>query len=175
MFANVSACSFVCRFSFGCDIHSRIILRRSSCSGLIRIYSKYQMYVCIDFRNVTTLTMATIGMTDAGVCTIYDVFRRLGKIRIRSITSQSLKPLHRSLSCDTLDNRRDPPYPRKETGGIGITDASGSFQNCRSMRLGGCTRCRSDCRVLSCGDGSDDRTARWSFHCAASLQGDYLE
>src|SRR5262245_25834800 len=33
-FAKDWACSLVRRFSFGCDIHSRIIFRRSSCSGL---------------------------------------------------------------------------------------------------------------------------------------------
>src|SRR5437763_6180086 len=34
-FANASACSLVRRFSLGSSIHSRMILRRASCSGLI--------------------------------------------------------------------------------------------------------------------------------------------
>src|SRR5271169_761433 len=33
--AKVLTCSSVCRLSFGRDIHSRIIFRRSSCSGFM--------------------------------------------------------------------------------------------------------------------------------------------
>jgi hypothetical protein len=35
LLAKVLACSSVCRLSFGSDIHSRMIFRRSSCSGFI--------------------------------------------------------------------------------------------------------------------------------------------
>src|SRR5712692_1277068 len=33
--AKDAACSSRCRFSFGSDIHSRMIFRRASCSGII--------------------------------------------------------------------------------------------------------------------------------------------
>src|SRR5436190_20681451 len=33
--AKVLACSSLCRLSFGSDIHSRMIFRRSSCSGFL--------------------------------------------------------------------------------------------------------------------------------------------
>src|SRR5712692_5327090 len=34
-FAKIAACSSVCRFSLGSAIHSRMIARRASCSGLM--------------------------------------------------------------------------------------------------------------------------------------------